>query len=103
MRFRTKDEDRTKNVTSKRPGRGGEERWRGVGVVGKRRVFVQSQSSARQNGLPFSPRHSTIRVALVKATKNKTWRTETIVLPEQKVAITEQSQDCQANSKVIIK
>ena len=57
-------------------------------MVGKKRIFVQGQSSARQNGLPFSPRHSTIRVALVKATKNKAnpatddfaWRTETMVL-----------------------
>ena len=80
-----------------------------MGGVGKKRIFVQDQSSARQNGLPFSPRHRTIRVALVKATKNKAnpatdefaWRTKTMVLPEQKVAITEQSQDCQANSKVM--
>ena len=80
-----------------------------MGGVGKKRIFVQDQSSARQNGLPFSPRHRTIRFALVKATKNKAnpatdefaWRTETMVLPEQKVAITEQSQDCQANSKVM--
>ena len=34
-------------------------------------VFVQGESSGRQNGLPFSPRHRTTIVALVKATKNK--------------------------------
>ena len=35
-------------------------------------VFVHGQSSARQNGfIPFSPRHRTTDVALVKATKEK--------------------------------
>ena len=35
------------------------------------RVFVQDESSARQNGIPFSQQHRTTRGALVKATKNK--------------------------------
>ena len=34
-------------------------------------MFVQDESSARQNGVPFSPEQRTTRVALVKATKNK--------------------------------
>ena len=34
-------------------------------------VFVQGQSSARQNGLLFLPRYRMTRVALVKAAKNK--------------------------------
>ena len=34
-------------------------------------VFVQGESSGRQNGLPFSPQHRTTIVPLVKATKNK--------------------------------
>ena len=34
-------------------------------------VFVQGESSGRQNGLPFSQRHRTTIVAVVKATKNK--------------------------------
>ena len=34
-------------------------------------VFVQGESSGRQNSLPFSPRHRTTIVAPVKATKNK--------------------------------
>ena len=51
------------------------------------------------------------RFALVEATKKKptrqlmrfTWRTETMVLPDHKVGITEQSQGCWAYSKVITK
>ena len=31
------------------------------------------------------------------------WRTETMVLPDHKVAVTEKSQDCLTNSKVITK
>ena len=31
------------------------------------------------------------------------WRTKTIVWPDQKVAMTEQLEDCQANSKVVAK
>jgi len=34
-------------------------------------VFVQGQSSARQNGLLFLPWYRTTGVALVKASKNK--------------------------------
>ena len=36
-----------------------------------KQVFVQGESSARHNGLPFSLQYRTTRVALVKATKNK--------------------------------
>ena len=34
-------------------------------------VFAQDESSARQNGVPFSQQQRKTRVALVKATKNK--------------------------------
>ena len=34
-------------------------------------MFVQDESSARQNGVPFSQQHRTTTVALVKATKKK--------------------------------
>ena len=36
-----------------------------------KQVFVQGESSARHNGLPFSLQYRTTRVALVKVTKNK--------------------------------
>ena len=69
-------------------------------------VFVQDQTSARKNGgLPFSPRHVTTGVAVVKAIKNKANVASDEVCrsrgeqkpwscPDHKVAITEQSQDC---------
>lgn len=69
-------------------------------------MFVQDQTSARQNGgLPFSPRHVTTGVALVKAIKNKANLASGEVrrsrgeqkpwsCPDHKVAITEQWQDC---------
>ena len=67
-------------------------------------VFVQDQTSAGQNGgLPFSPRHVTTAVALVKAIKNKANVATDEVrrsrgeqkpwsCPDHKVAITEQWQ-----------
>ena len=67
-------------------------------------VFVQDQTSARQNGgLPFSPRLVTTAVALVKAIKNKANVATDEVrrsrgeqkpwsCPDHKVAITEQWQ-----------
>ena len=49
--------------------------WRNLNISERSmhvmQVFVQGESSGRQNGLPFSPRHKTTIVALVKATKNK--------------------------------
>ena len=61
--------------------------------------------------LPFSLQHKLTRVAPVKATKHKAnpatdevrMDNQTMVLPDHTVAITEQSQDCKANSKIITK
>ena len=74
-----------------------------------RRVFVQGQSSARQRGQPFSPRHRQLELLLQKHLRTKltrqlmrtAWRTETMVLPDQKVAITEQSRFKSYNQVII--
>ena len=66
-------------------------------------IYVQVQSSIDRTAVPaFSPQQRTTKVALVKATKHKAnpatmrfvWRTETVVLPDHKVAITKQFKDC---------
>ena len=74
----------------------------GYCVIANLGIYVQVQSSIDRTAVPFSPQQSTTKVALVKATKHKAnpatmrfvWRTETMVLPDHKVAITKQFKDC---------